>query len=297
MIFLQCKITMSKVEIMKNALLPGTEVHTLRSEYVDDDLTIIVKSPDAEVFGDGPFPVVLGTDADEGVGTYVETIDALLMGGEIPPVIFVGISYGAEGDYLKWVLNRTRDFSPTRAEKNMEMLEEMFGTPVEAGGAESFLQFLTIELKDWIQENYKASDDTTLVGDSMGGLFALYTLFNKPESFKRYIIGSPWIEWDYPLCFDYEEKYAENNDDLEAIVYLAAGADEHILGPYHKDLSPGSYKIFKEARTADSTKKMIDKLEARKYPSLKLTGRILEEETHFTIMGPLIAKGIKTVFN
>jgi hypothetical protein len=42
---------------------------------------------------------------------------------------------------------------------------------------------------------------------------------------------------------------------------------------------------------------MIDKLEARKYPSLKLTGRILEEETHFTIMGPLIAKGIKTVFN
>ena len=99
------------------------------------------------------------------------------------------------------------------------------------------------------------------------------------------------------LCFDYEENYAQENEDLEAIVYMAAGAEEHILGPYHETINPGSYKIFKDAKTAEYTQGMIDKLESRQYPNLKLTGRLLEEETHFTIMGALIAKGLRQVVN
>ena len=198
-------------------------------------LEFTIKVPDPQVAGDGPFPVVFGTDADEGAGTYVETIDALVMGGEIPPVIFVGVGYSGEGDDLKWGMNRTRDFSPTKDKRHLDLMTEAFGgiTP-QAGGAEKFLLFLTTELTDWIKSNFNVSEDTTYIGDSMGGLFGLYTLFHKPESFKRYILGSPWIEWGYPLCFDYEENYAQENEDLEAIVYMAAGAEEHILGPYHE---------------------------------------------------------------
>jgi|TARA_B100001245_G_C22886717_1_gene426689 hypothetical protein len=283
---------------MENAILPGTSVHILKSKHIEDDIRITIKAPDLEVAGDGPFPVVFGTDADEGLGIYVETIDGLLMGGEIQPVIFVGVGYSGEGDFLKWGMNRTRDFSPTEDKRHLDLMTEAFGgfTP-QAGGAEKFLLFLTTELRDWIKSNYNVSDDTTYIGDSMGGLFGLYTLFHKPESFKRYVIGSPWIEWDYPLCFDYEEKYAQENDDLDAIVYMAAGAEEHILGPYLETANPGSYKIFKDAKTAEYTQRMIDKLESRQYPNLKLTGKILEEETHFTIMGALIARGLRKVFN
>ncbi|WP_419552813.1 hypothetical protein [Candidatus Poriferisodalis sp.] len=61
------------------------------------------------------------------------------------------------------------------------------------------------------------------VGDSMGGLFGCYTLFNRGGFFNRYVIGSPWICWDHPLVFDYEAAYADANDDLDAVVYLAAG--------------------------------------------------------------------------
>ena len=131
----------------------------------------------------------------------------------------------------------------------------------------------------------------------MGGLFGLYTLFHKPDSFNRYVIGSPWQDWDYPVTFDYEEKYAQENSDLEAIVYMAAGAEEHILGPYLEMTNPASYELFKNAKTAEYTQQMIDKLESRNYPSLNLTGKILEDETHFTIMGALLARGLRKVFN
>ena len=61
--------------------------------------------------------------------------------------------------------------------------------------------------------------------------------------------------------------------------------------------STDSKQIFKYAKTAEYTQRMIDKLESRQYPNLKLTGKILEEETHFTIMGALIARGLRKVFN
>ena len=112
---------------MKNAILPGTSVHILKSKHIEDDIIITIKAPDPEVAGDGPFPVVYGTDADEGLGTYVETIDALLMGGEIPPLIFVGVGYSGEGDFLKWGMNRTRDFSPTEDKRHLDLMTEAFG--------------------------------------------------------------------------------------------------------------------------------------------------------------------------
>ena len=56
-------------------------------------------------------------------------------------------------------------------------------------------------------------------------------------------------------------------------------------------------EIFSEARTAEYTLQMIDKLKGRNYPNLKLKGLILEEETHFTITGALFARGLRYVFN
>ena len=88
-------------------------------------------------------------------------------------------------------------------------------------------------MRDWVSERFNVSDDTTYIGDSMGGLFGLYTLFTEPRAFKRYVIGSPWQEWNYPTTFELEESYAENNNDMEAIVY-PEGAEEHIIGPHFR---------------------------------------------------------------
>ena len=287
---------------MRKLELSDVEVYELKSEIINETFEILVKQPDPEIislFGDEPLPVVYGTDANLSAGSYVNTIDGLFLGGEIPPVIFIGIRYklGDEPDFMQFVTNRTREFTPTEDVEKQKIMEQMTLREVKGGGAEDFLKFLTTELRDWVSERFNVSDDTTYIGDSMGGLFGLYTLFHQPKAFKRYVIGSPWQEWDHPKTFEYEENYAENHEDMEAIVYMASGAEEHIIGPYLGKINPVMVEIFSEAKTAEYTLQMIDKLKGRQYPNLKLKGLILEEETHFTITGALFARGLRHVFN
>ena len=278
------------------------EIHELKSEIIGETFEILVKQPDPEVlalFDDEPLPVVYGTDANISAGSYIDTIDGLLLGGEIPPVLFIGIRYklGDEPDFMQFVTNRTREFTPAEDTENQKLIEQMTLRNVKGGGAENFLKFLTTELRDWVSERFNISDDSTYIGDSMGGLFGLYTLFTEPKAFKRYVIGSPWQEWNHPATFELEKKYAENNDDMEAIVYMASGAEEHIIGPHLERMNTVMVEIFSKAKTAEYTLQMIEKLEERKYPNLNLKGQILEDETHFTIMGALFARGLRYVFN
>ena len=287
---------------MKYLEFTDVEIHELKSEIIGETFEILVKQPDPQIlslFGDKPLPVIYGTDANISAGSYIDTIEGLLLGGEIPPVLFIGIRYklGDEPDFMQFVTSRTREFTPTEDLENQNLMEQMTLREVKGGGAEKFLKFLTTELRDWVSERFNVSDDTTYIGDSMGGLFGLYTLFTEPKAFKRYVIGSPWQEWNYPKTFELEKEYAENNNDMEAIVYMASGAEEHIIGPHLEKMNPVMVEIFSKAKTAEYTLQMIEKLDGRKYPNLNLKGLILENETHFTIMGALFARGLRHVFN
>ena len=217
---------------MPKAIIENTEVYKLKSDIVGDIFEITVMKP--EDVSDEPLPVIYLTDANNSLGTGCDVVNLLMLGGEIPPVILVAVGYPLEGDFNNFIKLRTRDFSPSLCKWQTHMqaeLAEMSVEDIACGGAPKFLNFLTTELREFIGSKYNISDDSTYIGDSMGGLFGVYTLFHKPDSFKRYVIGSPWICWDYPLCFEYEKKYSENHNDLSAIVYMATGGDEHILYP------------------------------------------------------------------
>ena len=103
--------------------------------------------------------------------------------------------------------------------------------PVETGGAPRFLDFLADELQPWVRDRYAVSDDAAYIGNSLGGLFGVYTLLHRPAAFRRYIIGSPWLCWDVETTTAYEPAYAADHSDLDATVFLAAGAHEDVLPP------------------------------------------------------------------
>ena len=280
---------------MPKAIIENTEVYKLKSDIVGDIFEITVMKP--EDVSDEPLPVIYLTDANNSLGTGCDVVNLLMLGGEIPPVILVAVGYPLEGDFNNFIKLRTRDFSPSLCKWQTPMqaeLAEMSVEEITCGGAYKFLNFLTTELKDFIGSKYNISDDSTYIGDSMGGLFGVYTLFHKPDSFKRYVIGSPWICWDYPLCFEYEKKYSENHNDLSAIVYMATGGDEHILYP---NLPDAIVPLFKDAKTEEYSREMFKLLENRNYPSLNFRGKILDDETHFTMVSSIIGKGLKSVFN
>jgi predicted alpha/beta superfamily hydrolase len=242
--------------------LPGSEVHVLHSDAVGDDFEISVFEPPAGVLGS--LPVVYCTDANNRIGTPAEIVRGLQTGAEIPPVRLVCVG-----------------------------TSEIVGMDVRGGGADAFLEFLTNELQPWIAANYDVSDDTTLIGNSMGGLFATYTLFHRPASFRRYVIGSPWLTWNRDVSTSYEAAYAANHNDLDATVFLAAGADEEVLPPAMPEAMLGE---FRGADTAELTRQLGAALETRGYPSLRVTTRIFPEQTHFT-MGPImLAHGLRNVF-
>ena len=280
---------------MPKAVIENTEVYQLKSDIVGDIFEITVLEP--EDVSNEPLPVIYLTDANNSLGTGCDAANLLMLGGEIPQALLVGIGYPLEGDFNNFIKLRTRDFSPSLCEWQTPMqaeLAEMKAEDFTCGGAEKFLSFLTTELRDFIGSKYNISDDSTYIGDSMGGLFGIYTLFNKPDAFNRYIIGSPWMCWDYPLCFQYEKKYSENHNDLNAIVYMATGGDEHILYP---NLPDAIVPMFKEAKTEEYSREMFKLLESRNYPNLNFRGKILEDETHFTMVSSLIGKGLRSVFN
>ena len=280
---------------MPKAVIENTEVYQLKSDIVGDVFEITVMKP--EDVSDQPLPVIYLTDANNSLGTGCDVANLLMLGGEIPQVILVAIGYPLGGDFNNFIKLRTRDFSPSLCKWQTPMQAELADMKLEdiiCGGAPNFLEFLTTELRDFIGSKYNTLDDTTYIGDSMGGLFGVYTLFHKPHSFKRYVIGSPWMCWDYPLCFEYEKKYSENHDDLKAIVYMATGGDEHILYP---NLPDAIVPLFKDAKTEEYSREMFKLLESRNYPSLNFRGKILDDETHFTMVSSLIGKGLKSVFN
>ena len=280
---------------MPKAIIENTEVYQLKSDVVGDIFEITVMKPEND--NDDPLPVIYLTDANNSLGTGCDVANLLMLGGEIPPVILVAVGYPLEGDFNNFIKLRTRDFSPSLCKWQTPMqaeLAEMSVEDIACGGAPKFLNFLTTELREFIGSKYNISDDSTYIGDSMGGLFGVYTLFHKPDSFKRYVIGSPWICWDYPLCFEYEKKYSENHNDLSAIVYMATGGDEHILYP---NLPDAIVPLFKDAKTEEYSREMFKLLESRNYPSLNFRGKILDDETHFTMVSSIIGKGLKSVFN
>lgn len=137
---------------MSNSLpvtIPGTEVRTLRSAFVNQEYLISVARPfHYEEHPDGRYPVIYVLDADLSFGIVVETRRILNIrvpwAREFPDAIIVGIGYPLSGSlaesYDQLLHLRMRDFTPTRDEGAEKFFQETFpvARTVESGGAGHF---------------------------------------------------------------------------------------------------------------------------------------------------------------
>jgi predicted alpha/beta superfamily hydrolase len=160
-------------------------------------------------------------------------------------------------------------------------------TGIRRGQASRFLRFIREELKPFIKTNYRTNpDDSTYVGNSYGGLFGLYVLFHHPDTFNRYVIGSPAIHHDNRIALTYEGNYAANHDDLPVRVFMSVGGreemDDHLIDP--------SFQFVTNMKTLEKT------LQERRYPGLQLTTRVFEDETHFSVIPTTFSRGLRVVF-
>jgi hypothetical protein len=141
-------------------------------------------------------------------------------------------------------------------------------------------------LQPFIDENYPTMpEDRGYWGDSLGGLFGLYVLFNAPDTFDRYIIGSPSIWWGDRAIMKDAEAFVASHESLNAKVFMAVGALEEVGGA-------GAA----EAAMVTNLFRLEDLLRKAKLSGLELTTRLFPNETHTSVIGMNYSRGIQTVY-
>ena len=251
---------------INKATLHNTETRTLHSEIVGETYSLSVWLPPSYTSASQSYPVVYMLDPDLTFGIAANMTDLLSFAGEIPEVILVGIGYPED-----FMMGRTRDYAPTPQ-------PDWPGS----GGADAFLAFFKTELIPFVEATYRTdSDERTLWGYSLGGLFVLYTLFNEPELFQRYIAGSPYAGWDNRFIFDLERKFYTRQKSLPVRLVITVGTEED-------SFMPGYRSDIEAFRTV---------LKKRNYAGLALTTHLLGDETHFSGTARSYVTGIKTALS
>lgn len=277
----------AQYEYNLNLVVERTEVKSLHSAIVGQDYELFISLPKSYNSGNTSYPVIIGLDAYTGFLITKGCVDAFTsLYPLMPEVILVGIGYGGDesNSMAKWVAGRTRDFTPEQNSWTEEFYEKFItdrgyeSTDVQSGEAPLFLSFVQKELLPYINSNYRAdSENKVLFGASFGGLFALYTLFHAPETFNKYFIESPSINYNNDIALRYESEFAKNHSDLHADIFMCAGSLEN----------PHSANV----------KKMDSLLISRNYRHMKLETVIFENENHISCAPAAISRGLIELFN
>lgn len=186
--------------------------------------------------------------------------------GTFEEFILVGVSY-AKGEDA--VTSRERDLTP---------FVDIRNKPHATGGARAYLDFLKNEAMPLVEKSYRIDPARrTLAGQSFGGLFGIWVLFNEPGLFQNYVLTSTSLWYNRRAMFDAEAAYAKTHKDLEANLYMAIGSTEH-PGGCGKAVSqcPDGPDMVAQQR------EMLKRLASRKYPSLKLHGKVVDGSFHTT---------------
>ena len=240
--------------------LYNTKAENIVSEIVADTFFILVSVPDGYSSSNKRYPVLYVLDGDIAFGMAASISRYLQVGNNIPELIIVGIGYGAINKSAGE--KRRRDYRPT-----------------QTGGAENFADFLNKELMPYIDKNYKTIlGERTINGYSLGGLFCLYTLFTRPESFSKYIIGSPNLSWDDYSIFRYEEDSPSKIEDKELTIFMSVGSEES------------------EERYFDPVDSLITKIQERNYPGIKIKTNVFNGSGHLEGPPESLTHGLISVF-
>jgi predicted alpha/beta superfamily hydrolase len=276
-------LALTKVQAQYPAVtIPGSEVRKITSKIVaGQEYELHIMLPGGYKAADKKYPVVYLMDSQWDFSLVTGLYGQYYYDGFIPELIIVGVTWS--GEHANYDSLRIRDYTPTKIATysinpkidGMRFLSSSVAMP-QSGGADQFLAFMKQELFPFIESNYKADGkNRTLMGCSAGGVFTLYTLFTQPDLFTGYAAASPHIPWDNEVLYKYEQEFAKKRLPHPVRVYMTVGDVE----------------TFRPAFEKFSATMM-----ARKYPSVRLQSKILENTGHSGTQNETYARGLQFVF-
>jgi predicted alpha/beta superfamily hydrolase len=250
--------------------IASSEVVELASRETGRSYDLIIGLPPS--FAEHPerhYPVLYLTD-----GQWDFPLVEMLSGGlrydkVVPEFVIVAITYaGEKPDYDRL---RREDYTPTptRAEGS--------NTP-SGGDAAKFLAFIEGSVFPLVEERYRADPKhRVLSGHSLGGLFALYALFERPELFEAVLSLSPAVGWDNRYLFERERAFHAAHPRLDKRVWLSVGDSE--------------WPQFTQA-----AKEFFQQFQGSSYEGITLQTRVVEGEAHAGVKPESYNRAIRFAF-
>ena len=242
----------------------GVKAMKFKSVINNHDYVLLIKLP--ESYNDSikkTYPVMYALDAQWSFPYLMEAQHSLLYDNLVQEMIYVGIAFPQN-----WFANRNRDFTPT-----------LTNFDTASGGAPKFLEMIKKEIIPYIDSTYRTDKKNNgLLGGSSGGLFVLYTMFQQPSPFNRFIANSPSLWYDNQLMSKIEKTYSEKNHSLNAKLFLTSGG-------YEEEIDPNMFKNF------------LAQLTVSNYKGLEMESLVVDKTGHLTAGFYAIIRGLQFIFS
>jgi predicted alpha/beta superfamily hydrolase len=243
--------------------IPHSQIRNIHAASDAQDYQLYILLPDDYPQSIKKYAVLYVLDGQWNFSTVCSLGSGLYGDGAIPAMIVVGVTWA--GDHPDYDSLRQREFTPVATK------EIPYG-----GHAASFLEAFQKDIIPFVDSAYHTDTSSrTLIGGSLGTLFAGYVLFHSTGLFQRYIMASPALDYAGDTVVKEARRYAAGHKTLSASVFIGAGAWDRYLPATHS---------------------FILALKAGHYPGLHLVTKEFERMGHATGIGEGINQGLLAIF-
>lgn len=196
---------------------------------------IFVYLPNSYDTSDKKYSVVYAHDGDKFIkflSGIIDEIEEKFINGSLEEHMIVGIT----------PFDRLDEYTPWAAKSNHERFHDF------EGQADKYLDFLTNDLQEYIEKEFRVSNnksDRKIMGHSLGGLVSLYSVFKNNNYGKiASICASQWYRgW---IQFIEEENLINDKFKLIIIAGKKEGQGKVTIQKDTPKFSNMSYEIFKK---------------------------------------------------
>ncbi|KAF7544674.1 hypothetical protein G7Z17_g9759 [Cylindrodendrum hubeiense] len=258
---------------MEHAHLPNTCQYTAktdRGDYIVQIAWPLIWSEDRVPHKEEPVNTLYVVDGNAYFFTAVDVTRRTEFTHGARTVV-VGIGY--PNKTCVYDHRRGPDLTPPTADGKYDIPLDAFGQPqdhLSFGEASKFLNTIENTIMPHVQDTLfpKAALSTgrkALFGHSYGGIFALNTLYTKPELFNTIIAASPVTWWNYSsIVKEQEVAFRERKDTIKsppALLMTYGSAESELeLGPGESEKSLAKRKACAED---DQMKESVEGMVAR----------------------------------
>lgn len=249
--------------IRANSLAQTPELRTVNicSQQLDTCILIDVHVPaEYDPSSSARYPVIYLFDSQNELnyGLNLETIRYYTMLGDMPPCIVVGIPLGAD------IRNEYTTFES------------------EDDRGADFIEFLSSDIHQWLDQEYKLNGMNILIGHSRTAIFSSYALSAKPDFFGAAICSSSsYFDFDNTFQEKQFESFLEQIKDSPQQYYYYFSSGKNDFGDAHEE----------------SVSKMKKWLESKNLPSNFRWNCRQENVGHFTIPGLTVGPALCDLFS